>query len=66
MSELDRLITEVERAAAASPGSLAVAAARARLTDHVYALCAKARREGAEDGYNKAKREAPTPTMNRG
>lgn len=66
MNELDRLITALERAAADSPGSLAVAAARGRLTEHVYALCAKARREGAEDGYNKAKREAPTPTTNRG
>lgn len=66
MSELERLITEVERAAATSPGSLAVAAARSRLTDHIYALCAKARREGAEDGYSRAKREAPTPTTNRG
>lgn len=66
MNELERLIAALERAVGDSPGSLAAAAARGRLTEHVYALCAKARREGAEDGYNKAKREAPTPTTNRG
>ena len=66
MNELDRLITALERAAADSPGSLAVAAARDKLTTRLWSLCARARRDGAEDGYNKAKREAPTPTTNRG